>query len=474
MNRRRLGTLALTLAVPGGATRARSWPAAQTPVAPTLVVEHVTVLPMTGEPAVDDATVVIAGDRIVAIGDDAGEAAVGAVRIDGSGKWLLPALTDMHVHIMAERVPGLPYGPEAVLAPFIANGVLQIVDLASSAQTNALRDEIAAGAMRGPRIATAKMVDGDPPLRGAETATVLRRPEEARRAVTAIVAAGYDFIKVYSVLDLATYRAVLAAAEAQGMRVIGHLPGRREVAVGDVVVPGLALVAHAEEYAFRSPDRSAAVIAEYAALAAENGVGLISTLFLDEQLLAQTRDPAMLGEVEGLAQVNPVDLPTWFEANRYTRAATPERIAQLEVVVDFNRRLVEAFVAAGVLVLTGTDSVIPGVVAGYALHEELRALARAGVSNEQILRMTTSAPAEWLGVAADRGTVAVGQRANLLLLDADPREDIANTRAIAAVVLDGSLLPREELDTLMTRLAAAYAPVRPWFSPRAAEILSER
>jgi imidazolonepropionase-like amidohydrolase len=475
VNRRQFGALALALAVPVESSQVRARPAAQPNAASVTAIERVTVLPMTDADPMAETTVVIEGDRIVAIADAAEvEVPAGAVRVDGSGKWLLPALTDMHVHFVAEPILELPYGPGDVLLPFVANGVLQIVDLASSEHTNSLRDAIAAGDRSAPRIATARMVDGDPPFRGAETATVLHTPDEARQAVTDIVAAGYDFIKVYSLLDLETFHALLAAARSQGIRVIGHLPGRREVPAAEVVVPGLALVAHAEEYAFLTPDRTDAVINNYVGLASENGVGLISTLFLDEQLLAQRRDPEMLAELEGLAHVNPVELPTWFEANRYTEAASPERIAQLESVVEFNRRLVAAFVAAGIPVLAGTDSGVSGVVAGYALHEELGALARAGLTNDQILRAATSGPAQWLGVDDDRGTVEVGKRANLLLLEGDPLGEISNTRAIAAVIHNGRVIERAALDAKLSELAATYAPVRAWFSPRAAENLRDR
>jgi imidazolonepropionase-like amidohydrolase len=470
------GLLAGGLARPAAGDLAASSRQTASPGGPpvAIAIESATVIPMTGEAAIVDATVVIDGGRIVAIGA-VGAVAVpeDAVRVDGRGRWVLPALIDMHVHLVAEAFPELPYGPVDALLPFVANGVAQVVDLASTAHTNALRDEIAAGGRRAPRLATARMVDGDPPIWGAEIALPLRTPAEARRAVPRIAAEGYDFVKVYSLLDVETFRALLDAAQDEGIRVVGHLPAR-EAAAAEVVLPGFALVAHAEEYAFRPEGRSDAAVAEYADLARANGVGLISTLFLDEQLLAQTRDPAMLAAVEGLAQVDPVTLPMWFEANRYTADASPERIAALGEVVDFNRRLVKAFVDAGIPVLAGTDSFIPGVVAGFALHEELGALARAGLANDQILRAATAAPAQWLGLTDWAGTVAVGQPANLLLLDADPRKDIRHTRAIAAVVLDGRLLPRRELDAAMDDLADRYAPVREWFSPRASELLRDR
>ncbi len=466
------GGLALRALGPANVAGRQATPAAE-PMT-TTAIEHVTVLPMTGEAAIPDATVVIDGGRIAAIAT-ASDAAVpeGAARIDGTGKWMLPAFTDMHVHFVSEHYPDLGYGPVDSLAPYVANGVLRVANLASDEHTNALRDEVAADGLLAPRIVTARMVDGDPPLRGPEVATPLRTPAETRAAVSEIVAAGYDLIKVYSGLDLETYHALLEEAGAQGIRVVGHLPDR-EAAAAEAVVPGLALVSHAEEFAFRPGGQSDAAIAEYVELASAAGTGLISTLFLDEQLLAQTRDPSMLAGVEGLALVNPVELPFWFEENHYTAATSPERIAHLEAIVDFNRRLVKAFVDAGILVLAGTDSFIPGVVGGYALHEELGALARAGLTTDQVLQSATVDPGRWLGDPERNGTVEVGQRADLVLLDADPREDITNTRSIAAVVLDGRVLPRPELDALMADLAERYAPVREWFSPQATEILQDR
>lgn len=475
MNRRQLGFLALTLALPPRTAPARARFAAQPRADSAVAIERVTVLPMTGDEAMSDATVIIEADRIVAIDATATvDVPERAVRVDGSGRWLMPALTDTHVHFSADRIPELPYGPDDVLSPFLANGVLQIVDLASNEQTNALRDDVAAGTVRAPRIASARLVDGDPPFWGIEISTVVRTPDEARQAVTDIVAAGYDSIKVYNFLDLESFGALLDAAAAEDIRVIGHIPGLWQGHLAEAVLPGLEMVTHAQEFAYRSFDLSDAIIAEYVDLALANGVGLIPTLFLDEQLLAQTRDPEMLAAVEGLAQVDPAMLPLWFEFNRLPEEASPARIAELEAIVDFDRRLVKAFVDAGILVLTGTDSGNPGLAPGYSLHEELQALARAGLTNGQILEAATSAPARWLGVADDRGTVEVGRRANLLLHDADPRDDIRHTRAIAAVIHDGRLLERPELDTMMSDLDALYTPVRALFSPRASEIFEAR
>lgn len=439
-----------------------------------IAIEHVTVVPMTGAGVLSDTTVVITGERISGIGKSTTlKLPPGARRVDGSRQWLLPAFTDMHVHFAARPSTDVPYGPAHVLAPFVANGVLQVVDLASNPDTNQVRDRIAKGALIGPRIATCRMVDGDPPM-WREAATVVRTREDAAGAVAGVRAGGYDFIKVYSNLGLDSFRGLLDAATARGVRVLGHFPGGLEARPADVLLPGYALVAHAEEFAWHDPDWSDGEIARLTERMLARGAALTTTLYLNEQIAAQTRSLGAVESVEGLAQVNPAELASWFESNRYNAAFTPERLGKLEAGVDFMRRLVRAFVKAGVRVLAGTDSGVAGVAPGYSLHQELQALARAGLTNAEILEAATVRPIEWLGFAGDRGTVEVGKRANLLLLSADPLLDIRNTRAIAAVVHDGRVSMRAELDRRMLELDALYAPLRARFSPRAAELLKDR
>ena len=97
-------------------------------------------------------------------------------------------------------------------------------------------------------------------------------------------------------------------------------------------------------------------------------------------------------------------------------------------------------------IVAGTDALVPGVVPGFALHDELAALAKAGLTNRQVLESATRLPAEWLGTIDDRGTVAVGKRADLLLLEGNPLQDIKNTRRIAGVIVGGRYFSRNELN----------------------------
>ena len=428
---------------------------------PTTVITHVTVLPMVaGAEPLPDTTVVIRGQRIVAVEPSSRYAVPdGARRIDGTGKWLMPALTDMHVHL--ENPENATSADLAgVLLPYVANGVLQVMDMAAVPEALGLRKAVESGRVLGPHIALAAMVDGSPPI--WPIARVAATPEEGRQAVRDIKAEGFDFVKVYSKLTLETFTAIREEALAQHVKMLGHIPGRVPGAIGSYMQPGFAMVAHAEEFAYQANALSQEDIPRFAQMAKANGTWLISTLVLNELIVEQMRD---LKKVMARPQIRfiypPTVQETWVNNNRYAASATPQRIERLSKVVDFNRKLVAAFVHAGVPVVAGTDSLAPGVIAGFSLHDELQALVQAGMSCEQALAAATRLPAEWLGVASDRGTVQAGKRADLLLLDADPLADIANTRRISAVIANGRHLPARELERMLEALAKRYKTMYP-------------
>lgn len=419
-------------------------------------------------------TVLIEGDRIAAV-EPTGRFSTPetCAVVDGSGKWLMPGFTDMHVHFLSEPIPDVDIGPADFLAPYLVNGVMQILDMAATPETNAIRDAVAAGEVVAPFIASAAMIDGSPAIRPG--AREISRPEDARDVVEAIANAGFDFVKVYSRLDAEVFAAVLDEAGRIGIRVIGHLPGSRQVPAAELIQPGLAMIAHTEELAWQAPDKTDAEIAEFVKLLRDSNVALTSTLFLNRQIAAQTRDPAMIAETEGLEYVHPVELMLWFEQNPYVEKRSQERIATLEAVDDLNHRLVKAFVDAGVPVFAGTDaSFVPGLAPGFSLHEELAMLVEAGLSPMQALECATIAPATWLGVSDDRGTLEIGRRAHLILLSDDPLADIRNTRSIAAVIFNGTVFDRGDLDERLEALDHLYAPYRPWFSPVAVQALERQ
>jgi imidazolonepropionase-like amidohydrolase len=444
--------------------------------ADTFAIENVTVLPMTAAASpLKQTTVVVRDGRIAAIGPAKSVTVPAqARRIDGTGKWLMPSLSDMHVHFPNERMldlvaramggngmPGVTLDTADLSAPYVAMGVLQIVNASAMSEDVGRRREIESGRVLGPHMALAAMVDGAKPIWPPGMTRVAANAADGRQVVRDIKAEGYDLVKVYSKLDFDTFSAIVAEARQQGLKVMGHLPARGEGLTEKLFQPGFDLVAHAEEFGWQSKDMSDADIQRYVTAVKRNGTSLVSTLTTNEIIARQARDPSVLQGRPEYKYVHPALYMFWTHNNRYVTSATPERIARLEAVVDFNRRLIRAFVQAGITVLPGTDTIIPGQVAGVALHEELKALVDAGMSKEQVLVAATRQSAEFLGVLADRGTLEQGKRADLLLLDADPLADIVNTRKIAAVIANGRYLPASELKTMLDQLVQRYSTALP-------------
>jgi imidazolonepropionase-like amidohydrolase len=431
-----------------------------------LLIEHVTVLPMTpGGVPIPNATVIISNGRIEAV--DANPHALlppHGRRIDARGKFLLPGFTDMHTHIQNDRLMRIWTGDKSIpdgavnleesLFPYVANGVTQVFNLTAMSEAVGQRVEIESGRILGPHMANAAMVDGSPPMwplgmtRGAAT------PEDGRQTVRDLSADGYQFVKVYSKLTLETFSAVVDEARKHQMRVVGHIPQREQNLTEKFFQPGFDLVAHAEEFAQQTTPPANDAIPHYVEMSKRNGTWLTATLTLDERIVEQMRDPKSLESRADLRYLPPGEYRVVRNDNPYQKGVDATRIHYVQDIVDFNRRLVAAFATAGIPVLTGTDSPVPGIVPGFSLHDEFEALARAGMSNQEILEATTRLPAQWLGTIGDRGTVETGKRADLVLLDANPLTDIANTRRIRAVIVGGKCLDREFLDRKLATLAA--------------------
>lgn len=449
--------------LPAAALILMATPAAASP--PPLIIEHVTVEPMTADGAVlRDMTVTIRDGRIAAIAPSASAAPAQGLHVDGAGKFLMPGLTDMHVHLDNDRLMRLVGHSQApadgtssmqdVFTPYVANGVTQVFNLSSMGETLGQSIEIEAGRVLGPHIALARMIDGAKPIWPVGMTLSAATPQDGRQAVRDAAAEGYGYIKVYSNLDLPTFTAIVEEARRLKLRVVGHIPARETGQTDRFFQPGYDLVAHAEEFAQQTAVPDPAAIASYVEMSRRNGTWLIATLTLDERLLEMATHPETLRTRPELRTISPLSYAGTVEHNPYVARATPGFIGEVKAIVDFNRQLIPAFAAAGIPVLAGTDSGVPGIVPGFALHDELEAMARAGLDNRKVLEGATRLPAQWLGVAADRGTVETGKRADLLLLDADPMADVANTRRISAVILGGRYLPRADLDARMGDLVA--------------------
>lgn len=435
-----------------------------------LAVEHVNVIPLTpGSDVSFDCDVLIRDGRIVSIAPaNDSDTPPDATRIDGRGLWMMPGLADMHVHLENDRLvrlyskdPSIPIGTvrtEDSLLPYVANGVLQITVLTAMPETIAQRNEVDTGKVLGPHIALAAMIDGSPPVWPVGMTRVAATPSDGRQAVRDAAAEGYEIIKAYENLDLETFFAICDEASQLKMKVIGHLPQNGKGLTERFFVPGFSMVAHAEEFAQQMNPPATDAIHEYARWAKRSGTWLTATLSLDQRILEMMSRPETLRSRLEIRYLGPRLQKMAIEGNPYTRDVSPSRIAYVQRIVDFNDKLVAAFAKEGVPIVAGTDALVPGVVPGFSLHDELEALAKAGLSNRQVLESATRLPAEWLGTIDDRGVVAAGKRADLVLLEANPLQDIKNTRRIAGVIVGGRFYSRSELDQRMEALRQASRP----------------
>ncbi len=430
---------------------------AKTPLQPpAIVIEHVNVIPMTENGAVlHDTNVVVSQGRIVSL---QGPVPRGAIRINGRGKWLIPGLMDMHVHLPSDdylpdyetprnEPPRLVIDTQDIMTPYVANGVTQIMNMDANAVAIGRRNEVEHGKVIGPHMGLAALIDGKRP-----DGRVAVTPADGRQAVRDAKAEGYGFIKLYWRLDVDTFVAINDEARLQGMKVLGHIPDAFEGQLEKAFVPGFGMVAHAEEFSKHSPKFEDADAVRFAQLAKANGTALTGTLTTMRWISSQVRSLDELKALPTLKYLHPVVRSQWIDHNSYIKMNSPKYIAYFERMVEFHRHLVRAFKAAGVPVVAGTDALNPGVVPGFSLHDELEMLVDAGLNNEEALAAATRVPATWMGVIGDRGTIEVGKRADLVLLDANPLIAIGNTRRIAGVMLGGRWLDRKKLDAMLADL----------------------
>jgi hypothetical protein len=435
-----------------------------------LAFVHANVIAMDTTDELHDVTVLVEGGTIVAVGQLA--APDRARVVDARGKWLIPGLADMHVHLDGTR---------GMLALFIAAGVTTVRNMAGSPKIVAVRERVARGDVLGPRIYTAgPFVDGPRPR--WEASDVVARPEDAEQVVAAQAAAGYDFIKIYNGLSRESYDAVAKAARAHHLPIAGHVPFA--VPLAHALATEQASIEHLTGFleAIERPDSpvrgshtlsrsiegwlytDSRRVANVAAEAARHGVWSCPTLITSVAYgeLWRGRIPV----TGALDAVSPDWLARWDPKHSprhplgELRRAT-EQVGDRELAAEL--AVVRELAASGAPLLAGTDTPNPYVVPGASLHQELSLLAAAGLSPYAALRAATIDAADFLGDSR-AGRIAVGARADLVLLDADPLVDLGALDRIAGVAVAGRWLAADDLRALHDELVAEYrAPA--WLRP---------
>ncbi|WP_375417236.1 amidohydrolase family protein [uncultured Hymenobacter sp.] len=468
-----LGALSAVALLSGGAQRAPT-PSATYEV----VINHVNVVDVVSGRVLPDQVVALAGGRIARVGPAAGARLVARQTVDGRGRYLLPGLWDMHVHFRGGD--SLAAANQKLLPLFLAHGITTVRD-AGGDLTPSIRQwqaQLEAGRLAGPRIFTS-----GPKIDGPEAywpgSLEVETPAQISRALDSLQRLKVDYVKIYdSKISGAAFLGTIAEAERRGLKTTGHMP--YSVTLGEAVRQGLDATEHLY-YVFKacSGQEDSLTALVQASLKTPKPLGLFAML----PAVYDTYRPAAAARIFRLmAARGTAVVPTLFIGQTLARlpdndhardtlrayidpriqATYARRLAsarqQSAAARAFTRKLETKFLslvpqmqAAGVTVLAGSDSGAFNsyVYPGASLQEELVLLVQAGLTPVQALRAATINGARFMGVDARSGTIAAGKDADLLLLTANPLQDIANIRKISAVVSRGKVYSAPQLAAML-------------------------
>jgi len=432
----------------------------------TIAIRNVTVIPMTGGGVARAQSVIVRDGRIAQIGPAAEvRSPAGAVVVDGRGKYLIPGLFDMHAHASKVRA--------SALGLYVLYGVTTLRDQGSEhAEVLRWRREIQSGSRVGPRMLIAgpylealrniERMRGDPPESRVEPFERARipvgSPADAQRIIDSLAALELDHFKIRTVQDRETYLALARAAHARGKRLTGHVvTASREL----FLEAGQDGVDHGFPISIDSLPREQRM-AFWRQLAARD-VGVVPTLVVVMESVFRPLSYYQSLVADSTAAVHPLRpylsaflVLDWKEQ---VEELSPERRRYFDQAWPLALKHTREMREAGVRIMAGSDVAVLNIFPGESLHEELRLFVDSiGMTPMEALLTATRKPAEWLKLADSVGTIERGKVADLVLLDADPLQDIDNTRRIGAVVVRGRLFQRRDLEAL--RASVANAPDR--------------
>jgi imidazolonepropionase-like amidohydrolase len=435
----------------------------------------VNVIPMDKERVLQHQTVIVRNGVITEIGDVKRiKIPAGAQRIDGAGKFLIPGLTDMHVHLFTDdEFPDELAEDE--LRIMIAYGVTTIRLMTGTPEQLLLRRKSAAEEIVAPTIYAAS-----PQFTGRKStnAHVVTTEAEARAAVSKSKQEGYDFIKVTTYVKPEVYEAIVDEAAKQNIRVVGHADSRT---VGLTrALKAKQQIEHLDSYLEALLPESSPIKGSVSDIYLYNPKNWESIDYLDEskipEIARQTvnSNPFVVptlhlfkftfgkGRSEESFMAQPdirfypkkvVDL--WMGVSKkYLSTAAP--IEKREKYIGIRNKLVKAIYDAGGHVMAGSDTPEWLMLYGHTLHLELVDLRDAGLSNYAALEAATRNPALFFGTLNKTGTIEKGKRADLVLLEANPLDDIANTQKRAGVMLNGKYYQQSEMNKWLDEIAPRF------------------
>ncbi len=416
---------------------------------------NVTVIPMDRERTLPSHTVVVRGQQIVEVGpSNQVRPPAGAQVVDGRGKWLMPGLAEMHAHIPPGQAPDAQI--EKVLAYYALNGITTVRGMLGAPRHLAYRGRAGKGEILSPTIYTT-----GPSLNGNSIPTV----EAAIQAVTEQKAAGYDLMKIHPGITRTVYDSMAATAKRLGIRFAGHVPldvgirralqhGQWTIDHVDGYIEGLAPDgAQSQFFAFNLVDQADETkIPELVAATKAAGAWIVPTQSLFESMMGG-KSPDELAAMPEMKYWPEATITQWKQATANTRqqlGVTPERSKKY---LELRGRIMQALYQGGVPFLLGSDAPQWWNVPGFSILREMEAMVKAGFTPFQIYQTGSINVARYFGVENEVGTVAAGRRADLVLLDANPLENVSHWGRRAGVMVRGRWYDAAEIQRRLEELS---------------------
>jgi imidazolonepropionase-like amidohydrolase len=404
------------------------------------------------------------------------KAPAGAVRVDGRGKYLVPGLIDMHTHLFSDdEFPDSLAGDELMV--MLANGVTTARLMIGTPEHLVLRERVAKNDLAGPTLYVAS-----PQITGRKSGAifngrVVTTAEEARVAVGDFKAAGYDFIKITNYITRPVYDAVIDTAKEVGIRVVGHVDTQVGVARA---LEARQQIEHLDAYleaVLKDDSPIKASVSDVGLFRKQNWESLDHIDYDKVKQIAEATARAGIYSTPTLTffketfgtgvsqeeirarpdyRFTPLKLrEAWGRAIKRIWESPPTEARRREYVRVRNL-LVKQIHEAGGKIMAGSDSPEGFLLYGWSLHRELRSLVEAGLSNYAALEAATRTPAEYLNALDTFGTIARGKRADLVLLEANPLDNIANTEKRAGVMARGRWMPEAGLKKTLDQIAPRF------------------
>lgn len=429
--------------------------------APTRIAfTNVTVVPMDSERLIPGQTVIVGGDRIEAIGPTAAMTLPSDLpQIDGTGRFLMPGLAEMHAHVPPRA--DQEQWTEDVLFLYVANGITFARSMLGAPHHLELRDKAERGEIVSPRL----LLSG-PSFNGNSVDS----PEDGRRMVAEQKAAGYDFLKIHPGLDRPRYDAVAAAANSAGIPFGGHVPAdvgiERALSAGQrtidhldgimaLLVPAGSDTSEPGFFGYGLVDEAdEGLIPEAVRRLREAGVWLVPTESLIRHVMLPDPDNR-LGERDELRYVPRQMRESWLAARSELQSEDDYDPEKARRFAALRGRLIEALNDGGARLVLGSDAPQWFNVPGFSLHRELAILVDSGLTPYEALVTGTRNIGRFLGDER-HGVVAQGARADLILLESNPLEDVANVQRRAGVMLGGRWIPEEQIGQRLDQIAARH------------------